>query len=175
MSRTIPGMDPDHAICDCGANIISSNPVHGRIIACEPYCAAECGRKWCMSVRNKVIPLREQAEPEPVSLPFVEPPMDPLTAPVDLEQYVPGGTVVRMVEHCEGVPAPDLRAWAQSWIDCPALDAGACRSVVLLVERMDGTLGLVLQSLVPSDGRRTVGLLVEAQHRTLHGKPQGLL
>lgn len=84
-----------------------------------------------------------------------------------------GPRVVRMVERGAGVPTEDLRGWLQSYAMAESLNPEKAKSVLLVVERMDGSLAFASQSLSPLDGYRLAGLVSHLQHRILHGHVGG--
>jgi hypothetical protein len=74
-----------------------------------------------------------------------------------------GSTVVRLLERANGFspddPA-DLCDWAQAWIEnIKDGDYGKPRSLVIVVERDDGRIGVISQSLGPLDRARLCGLM----------------
>lgn len=83
------------------------------------------------------------------------------------------GDVIRLVDTqpvaC-GDPA-EIRAWADAWLDsiC-AGDYGRVKSLVLVVERDDGQVGAVTQSIASMDTTRLVGLLTTMIYRKLDGR-----
>lgn len=85
----------------------------------------------------------------------------------------PGSNVTRLVDRAQGIPAPDLREWLGTYLKAESLDPGTVKSVVLLVERQDGSIRYASQSVAPLDGFRFVGLLQHAIHRMLHGNVGG--
>jgi hypothetical protein len=75
------------------------------------------------------------------------------------------GNVIRLVENAsrpiEG--AHEMCEWAHSWVR--AIDngrAGNPSSIAILVQRDDGSIGLVCQSLARSDKARLIGILTLA-------------
>ena len=72
------------------------------------------------------------------------------------------------------LPEVDLAGWLASYLDHPALAAHQARSVVLMVETVDGQVGCVSQSTAPLDAFRLIGLLDNLRHRLNHGKGSGL-
>jgi hypothetical protein len=80
--------------------------------------------------------------------------------------------VVRLIERAS-VPADGregLAEWLHSWADGIASgDYGDTRSLVLVIESMDGQLAVIAQSSLSLDKARVVGLLACAAHREVDG------
>lgn len=64
----------------------------------------------------------------------------------------------------------DMGVWLKTWAEHIAEGRqGELRSIVIVVERMDGTIAKVSQSLAAMNGPVIVGLLHAAAHRILDG------
>lgn len=83
------------------------------------------------------------------------------------------GKVVRLIDRACGIrpeDTTDLCNWAQSWLDALSKgEYGQVRSLAILVEREDGKLGLLSQSLIDIDRARLIGLLHIAAQRRADG------
>lgn len=80
-------------------------------------------------------------------------------------------TVTRLIDHANGIPVVDFSDWLTGWISPESLKGA--RTVMLVVEREDGTVQCVPQSTVPIDGFRLYGLLGALQVRLTRGEGVG--
>lgn len=86
------------------------------------------------------------------------------------------GKVVRLIDRACGIrpdDTTDLCDWAQSWLNALGKgEYGQIRSLAIIVERDDGKLGLLSQSVVDIDRARLIGLLHIAAHSRADGGAQ---
>lgn len=80
-------------------------------------------------------------------------------------------TVTRLIDRANGVPAPDFTEWLEGW--CSPESLAHARTVILVVERQDGTVHCAPQSTIQIDGFRLVGILEALKVRITQGKGIG--
>lgn len=80
-------------------------------------------------------------------------------------------SVTRLIDRAAGIPVVDLSDWLATWTPAEAL--GEAVTVVLVVERPDGSVECVPQSVRPMDGFRLIGLLEALQVRLTQGEGTG--